>query len=725
MSFVHPGIAIATVGLALVPLVIHLINRRRHRRQPWAAMIFLLKAHRRSQRRMRLESWLLLALRTLVIVLIGLTIARPYFRSKALGVVLEAPRHDRAIIVDDSLSMQARRADGTRAFDAARAVAKRLIEQAATGDSLAVLTAARPAKAWMDRPVRDRTAVGRIVESLRCTARMADRRGAVERASALLGRGDAVDGARVAYVITDLTRSSIGPAGLLSAASVQGAGGGTSNIDRLFFINVGPEMRANVSLAGLRCEGQILGWRVPLGLTFDVENHGDSAARGLRVALRLDDHLVRTVELEPLEPNQKRTDGCEIVLPTPGPHRITATLTSATGDVLDADDRCHLAVHVASRISVLLLEEDAGSEPARRPLFYYRAALAADSGQGDSGLFQTRTIRPGDLDGEVLGDCDLVVLGDVPRLSEQTWKRLRRYVESGGGVMMFLGDGVRPENYRRAGGRRPAKERLLPVLLDGLVDHLDSEPAVGFTISDAGHPILADFAGHDRGGLLLARVRRYRRIAENPPSVGADPTLRTVLSFSSGGPALLSKRLGRGRVLIWLVGPDMNASNLPAKPDFLPLMLNASLFAARDEGGGHNVFVGDTLLQPIGAENAQRPVTVVLPDGRATLVPPEPLGGAPAVRFAVTDQPGIYRVESGDTAALFSVNVRTANSDLRMVDEAALKEAFGPQAAVIARAEKTMTVAAPPREFAGLAMFLLLGVVVLETAAASLVGVRG
>ena len=112
MSIVHPDIAMAALGLAILPLLIHLINRRRHRREPWAAMMFLLKAHRRTRNRLRFDQWLLLALRTLVILFIGLAIARPYVRSSGLGSVLGEPNRDRVIVLDDSLSMRARREDG-------------------------------------------------------------------------------------------------------------------------------------------------------------------------------------------------------------------------------------------------------------------------------------------------------------------------------------------------------------------------------------------------------------------------------------------------------------------------------------------------------------------------------------------------------------------------------------------------------------------------------------
>ena len=59
------GAAVAAVG---VPLVIHLLFRKRYQIVPWAAIRFLLVAERRHKR--RIDQWLLLALRTLALALI-------------------------------------------------------------------------------------------------------------------------------------------------------------------------------------------------------------------------------------------------------------------------------------------------------------------------------------------------------------------------------------------------------------------------------------------------------------------------------------------------------------------------------------------------------------------------------------------------------------------------------------------------------------------------------
>src|ERR1035437_4354450 len=104
IPFLSPGLAIAGAGLASVPIIIHLLNRRRFRRVIWAAMEWLLAAQRKNARRIRIEQLLLLAIRCLIMILIGLALAQPILKAMNLGV-LGQTRMTRVIILDDSYSM--------------------------------------------------------------------------------------------------------------------------------------------------------------------------------------------------------------------------------------------------------------------------------------------------------------------------------------------------------------------------------------------------------------------------------------------------------------------------------------------------------------------------------------------------------------------------------------------------------------------------------------------
>ena len=73
----HPEM-LALGALAIsVPIIIHLLNRRRFKEVDWAAMEFLLDAEQKNKKRVRLEHWILLLLRCLTMLLIGTLIAPP------------------------------------------------------------------------------------------------------------------------------------------------------------------------------------------------------------------------------------------------------------------------------------------------------------------------------------------------------------------------------------------------------------------------------------------------------------------------------------------------------------------------------------------------------------------------------------------------------------------------------------------------------------------------
>src|SRR5210317_362309 len=62
---------------ASIPVIIHLLNRRRFRTVKWGAMQFLLKATRESRGKKRLKHILILACRALAIAALVTAIARP------------------------------------------------------------------------------------------------------------------------------------------------------------------------------------------------------------------------------------------------------------------------------------------------------------------------------------------------------------------------------------------------------------------------------------------------------------------------------------------------------------------------------------------------------------------------------------------------------------------------------------------------------------------------
>ena len=113
MGFVQASMLAALAAVAL-PVIAHLIFRRRSRPVDLGTLRFLKVAVRRDTRRRWLKRWLLLTLRVASVALLVLLFARPY-RAESLG---GSGAGLTVILIDRSASMDRKR-DGERLVERA------------------------------------------------------------------------------------------------------------------------------------------------------------------------------------------------------------------------------------------------------------------------------------------------------------------------------------------------------------------------------------------------------------------------------------------------------------------------------------------------------------------------------------------------------------------------------------------------------------------------------
>src|SRR6516225_8469031 len=111
MGFVQTSMLTALAAVIL-PILAHLLFRRRFRPVDLGTLRFLKVAIRQDTRRRRLKRWLLLALRLGCVILLVLLFARP-FRAEFVG---GGDTGLSIILIDRSASMDRKR-EGTRLID--------------------------------------------------------------------------------------------------------------------------------------------------------------------------------------------------------------------------------------------------------------------------------------------------------------------------------------------------------------------------------------------------------------------------------------------------------------------------------------------------------------------------------------------------------------------------------------------------------------------------------
>lgn len=111
MTFLQPWLLFA-LPLISIPVIIHLISRRRYQSVEWAAMLFLLSANRMTRGFARVRQWLVLASRMLAIAMLVIAASRP-LASGWLGWAAGMRSDTAIILLDRSPSMAERDESGT------------------------------------------------------------------------------------------------------------------------------------------------------------------------------------------------------------------------------------------------------------------------------------------------------------------------------------------------------------------------------------------------------------------------------------------------------------------------------------------------------------------------------------------------------------------------------------------------------------------------------------
>ena len=152
------------LAAAAAPWLIHLLSRRKYRETAWAAMDFLMAAMKRRTRRIRIEQWLLLLVRTLVIVTLVTAVAQPYFEH-AVPIFSPNGSTHHVLVMDSSYSMAYQAADRTR-FQQAKQWAERIVEQSPRGDGFTLVQMASPPRVIVATPGLEKEPIRQEIENM-------------------------------------------------------------------------------------------------------------------------------------------------------------------------------------------------------------------------------------------------------------------------------------------------------------------------------------------------------------------------------------------------------------------------------------------------------------------------------------------------------------------------------------------------------------------------------
>ena len=720
ITIINPGLLYAGAALASIPIIIHLLNRLRYKRVVWAAMEFLLAAHRKNARRIRLEHLILLIIRTLVILLLAAALGRPIIH----GLLAKMGRSavHRVIVFDDSFSMGAQygvSTGGETVLKQARKALDSLMKTFDERDGLSLVTAGSRPHVRIGPPSFNRQQVLDEIEKLNGSDSATDMIGALTEAKKIVGESKLEQ--KIVYILTDNTRaawkdeSGKDLRGLASAIVDKPAG--------LVVIDLGRNSRPNLALRTVYPERPVVTANVLSAFRVEVENLGDLPVEGVVVQMKVDDQAAPPVVFGRLGPRKVEARKWTYVFDRPGEHVVVGSLKDSPQDALAVDNRRFLALEVKEALNVLLVDGEPRPGLFQNETDYLRAALdPRGPDEQRETIFQVTTLGDTELDAAQARDFDVVVLANVASLKPQQYERFKQFVRDGGSLIIFVGDQVQLQEYNRSFYENG--QGLLPASLAAPVGAAEAEPGPGapgfvtFDVRHFEHPALAAFKERGEGaGLNTVRVYKYLQL-KLPPDAGETSVM---LYFQDGNPALVEKKFGRGRVILWAVTADIKWTNFPQLPGFLELIHEMMDYMMPDVLWRYNRLVDSETSIAVPAGQSRQSMTLYTPSrGQVNVRPSQAAADRFVLQLDRLNECGFYRLDTGRAPQRFlAVNLDTAESSLDHLTGGELSAQLGHVPLVFAEGQEGLAKELQSQQAAGgwarNLLYAMLGLLLLET----------
>jgi len=649
-------------GLAAsVPIIIHLLSKRKYNQVTWAAMEFLLAAVRKNARRIRIEQLLLLLLRVAILLLLALAVADPVwslFSSLGSSFGGGGSKHH-VLVLDASYSMGYRAADRSR-FEVARQLAAQVVTDSRQGDGFTLILMADPPVTVIGDPAfspQDATEELQNLALHHTGGNLAMTLGEIEtilrRASE---KHERLKDARV-YFFTDLGRTTWDEA---TGDECRRRLGRLAEQATLIVFDVGQNEVQNLAVTNLQIREPLITAAHRVSIEAEIENFGSREQNGRQVVLYADDQQVMAEKVG-VAASGRATVGFVHRFETPGEHRLEVRLEE---DPLDVDNHRWASVPVREAIRVLCIEG--------RPGEAQHLALALEPGQTTPPRVQPETRFENALLEVDLLQYDAIFLCNVARFGRDEAAVLRDYVKNGGGLIVTLGDQVQPESYNAMLGGAVG-QRLLPARLESVA----TEAQYTFDPLEYQHPIVAPFAGHERAGLLTTPVWRYFRATPYDTD-----SARVALAFNNGDPAIVEHRWLDGCCILITTAtspqsvdrsttPPTPWSAFSTWPSFPPLIQEILALAVRGRSQSRNLQVGSSLEGAVRGTYGNLKVIVDRPDGASERVPVRVDGIDSRWVYPEVNRAGIYTARYGSPVSrqeLYAANVDAGESNLQRLD---------------------------------------------------------
>lgn len=668
--FLHPLLAFGfaspwlLMGLlaASIPVLIHLLHKRKFIETEWAAMKFLLIATKKYSRRVRFEQLLVLLVRCLILLFLAIAFSRPYWSVQGSYFESDGPVH-RILVIDTSFSMRWK-GDERPLFEEAKQLARSIVSGSNPGDAFQLIQISNSSpQVLISRPSRQQPYILDEITKLQSTEEFGNVEQSLQTALDYLNQAKELVQKEV-IIISDFQAQSWSPLESEQGSSrIRALLDSISKKSTLILRDVGSTDEANLAITDFSSKSVFATLNQPVRLVVTLHNFGALNRDNVNLKLFIDGQLVNQ---KPVDLPAGADSQAEFThqFTRVGDHRLEVRLDE---DRLPLDNHRWKIMPAIKEINVLLVNGKQSGEAMGRATDYLELALSPSlKEQPWQGIIKPHLIGEGELANTELSLYDVVVICDVAIFTDHERDLLKGYVKRGGGLIISLGEQVNAENYNQT--LFEPDSGLLPLkLLNRRGDANKQATFFEFDPLNYQHPAIEIFKGNPDAGLETTHIYEYFQAALQP-----DSDVRLILKYDSNDPAIVETTLGRGKIILMTTSLSRDWGTWAIWPSFPPMMNEFVLYAVTGKWGARESLVGQPLkmvtqenqfaLLPrmIAPDQEEFPLRSVLDNNSETR----------SISFNQTFQSGIYELDWGKSTGektLYAVNVSPRESDLKHI----------------------------------------------------------
>ena len=675
---------LAAAGVA-VPIIIHLLHQKYRRRTDWAAMELLRRAMIIRSGQIRLEDYLLLMLRCLVLALVAFALVRPTLRDGTAGLFGEQ-RTGMVVAIDASYSMA--HGKHTKRFSRAVDRAQEILATTRVGDPATVMLMGNRPHVLLRATGYDEQRFRDALDQTKALPQRLNLERCLAEAAELVA--ELKTPVRECYLVTDAQATDWQSLSEQAKAALQRI----TDTASLFLVPVTADGEENLAVTRFEYASGSL---VPSGMArfvAEIRNHGRFTHEGGEVTFHVDGQAIARQSLGTIEPGKAKAVSFFTSFDKGGDARLNVGLNP---DQLNVDNRRYAVVRVRTRIRVLCVDGEPSSGGNPSETFYLIKALRLKQIGEDATMDVVRTDWQ-DVAAENFADYTVIALANVPAVEEDTAGRLSRFVNRGGGLLVFAGDRIDVEAYNtrlrhNGSGLLPGKlleavsADIAPGNNSGSAATADDDSQQNWRLGQihSNHTLAAVARTVPEQQLATAHFNRIMKVRPDGDAVA-------ILSLSDQTlPLLLEKRIGRGSVLMITTTADRQWSNFAIHPLY-PMLLQQAVTHLTSRPGEKEFAVGDPGYVTVTGQKADARVTLRTPEGDDRSIRLSMLDTGEVICPIETDLPGIYDVvPSEEATSSMAVNVNPIEADVKVIDPTALAGKLGSVSAEVIADDANLT----------------------------------